>query len=242
MRTGLAASTLGYVQETPDTQPEAGWRRLSRREKLEHCCSAVAACVLLIGGVWLLPAHPKAQAAELTLVDPGWELRGHGADGKKWACTAELVGENVWITAAHCVDRAVEELVLFKGNDVREATLYRSAAKYVPGDKHSVKYDVAIVGATENLSLELRSMKDIQPEETLSVRSMQSDGLWHECVVPRADAYYNSGHWHVPCGLGRGASGSGVWAGEALVGVLSSISTDGENSLADPWGLFDPPY
>lgn len=175
-------------------------------------------------------------------MDPGWELRGHDADGKKWACTAELVGENVWITAAHCVDRAVGSLVLFHGTDIREATQYRSAAKHTPGDKHSVKYDVAVVGATEDLSLELRSMKDVRPEETLSVRSMQSDGLWHKCVVPRADAYYNSGHWHIPCGLGHGASGSGVWAGDALVGVLSSVSTDGENSLADPWDLFDPPY
>lgn len=230
------------MQETQETQRTTGWRQLSKREKLGHVCSAVAASVILIGGVAVLPEHPSDQPAQLSLAQAGWELRGRAADGHQWRCTAEAVGENIWITAAHCVDDAVGDLVLIKGDDVRQVSEYKTAAKHTRSDHNEVRYDVAVVGDSSNMSVELQDFAQVQPGVRLQVRSIQSDGLWHECIVARSDAYYDGGHWHVPCNLGHGASGSGVWANGALVGVLSSISSDGENSLADPRDLIESPY
>jgi hypothetical protein len=90
--------------------------------------------------------------------------------------------------------------------------------------------------------MELRDVEDVGPDERIVVRSMQNDGLWHKCVVQRTAAYYPGGHWHIPCNLGHGASGSGVWVAGALVGVLSSVGVDGTNSIADPRDLYNLPH
>ena len=242
VRNGTRCGTLSFVQETTATQNHAEPRLDPRRERMAHIFSALGAAVLVVFALVLLPAQPRHTPVQLTLVEPGWELRGRGAHGEAWSCTAELVGDSVWITAAHCVYEAVGALVLFQGDDVRQITQYKTAVEYRPGGKHAVRYDVAIVGAVGNVRMELRDVKDVGPDERIVVRSMQDDGLWHKCVVQRSDAYYRGGHWHIPCNLGHGASGSGVWVGGALVGVLSSVGVDGTNSIADPRDLYNLPY
>lgn len=154
--------------------------------------------------------------AEVALASPGDTL-----EWDRSVCTATEIGEYVWATAAHCLEKAPLELIVRVGQaGIVHVNERHIAAAHTKGDTAS---DIGIVGSREDVHVRVGSIDSLPADAVIEVHADQPlEGKWVTCTTKKKWAARDGGHWHLQCGLHKGASGSGVWSDGVLVGVIST--------------------
>lgn len=215
--------------------------------------------------------------AEVTMSSSrGTLLTFHDTSNQWYKCSAEPIGEGVWLTARHCAEKVRGGMYIEENG----STIIQYGVRYLsvedgasPAER--IHRDIAVIGDPEGVRLELGDLlASAKRGENglIVVRAWQKDGAWHECRTRLRNAEYINGNWYIQCGLKPGASGAVVWytrdaktyiekrdaeknnaatsaevlgggtsetseawllPGMVAVGVVSSSSTTGWNSIAD---------
>lgn len=162
---------------------------------------------------WIVTAPKRAEVTETSAGDMlVWDTG---------LCTATEIGEYVWATAAHCLEKAPLKLLVRVGTAGWVHTNERHEnPQYSTGD---TKNDIGVVGSPGDADVNLGSIDDLEDDdEILIVASQPYEKRWVMCRTKKKWAEKMEDHWHVMCGLDKGASGSGVWSGDTLLGVVST--------------------
>lgn len=180
--------------------------------------SLIVLCTLVLVGCSSSEDHPAPVASTRQHV----ASLSISTDAGAAECSgAPIVDTNLVLTARHCVQDARRVTVVVDGNTQQGISVHLSDSA-----------DIAVVElASQNTAG--YSLAVTKPSGSLVAVGYQN-GVLTECPVT---SWQTPEEASFPCGMLPGASGGPVIEGGSVVGVISQLTAEWENTAAPAWGI-----